>query len=204
MYWTRWILFLLLLAFLIWIFYLWQKQEKIKEDWRTHMPSDYLIQYSPFRLPYRFYVWDTEMSPNECISLCDMNSVKMEDSFYTPKGPETKPLHELVKRVTKKPFSHHEIQIHRIVDGGTEFGYDADPETNTRIGTVVVYLNEGYEGGELTFSEQDTVVPKRGRMVLYWTVDGHTLLKESQHRHRCILNGTQWKAIIYIHSKPFQ
>ena len=202
MSWTRWILFLLLFVFVIWVFYLWQRQDKIQNDWKTKLPVSRHIVYSPYRLPYRYYIWDEALSVSECISL-SVNGSTTEDSFYTPVGKSAKSLHELAKKLTKTPYSHHQIQIHRVVEGGSEFGYDVDPETETKMATIVIYLNEGYQGGELTFSAfNETIIPKRGRMVFYWTVDGQNVITESRHRHRYIIGGIQWKAVIYIHSVP--
>jgi hypothetical protein len=146
-------------------------------------------------------MWDDVLTVSECSLLCKIpnQSLDKDASFLT--RDNTAHLHKIATTLTKIPDSHHECLIQRIIEGGTEYGFDTD-QNDTRIATIVFYLNENYDGGELDFPELDLVIkPQRSRMVFYWNSDSNTVLKESRHRTRYMVNGIQWKVTLYVHSK---
>jgi hypothetical protein len=195
------ILFLLII-FIIWVLVVWNKQKVVRDHWTTKMIEfDRKIKYTPYLLPYRVSMWDDVLTVSECSLLCKIpnQSLDKDASFLT--RDNTAHLHKIATTLTKIPDSHHECLIQRIIEGGTEYGFDTD-QNDTRIATIVFYLNENYDGGELDFPELDLVIkPQRSRMVFYWNSDSNTVLKESRHRTRYMVNGIQWKVTLYVHSK---
>lgn len=84
--------------------------------------------------------------------------------------------------------------------------FDALPNTNNqRVKTVLVYLNEGYAGGETTFPRYGvTVRPKGGDAVLFTNTlpDGRPDPR-SLHAGEPVLAGVKWLATRWIRARPF-
>lgn len=192
----------LLIVFIIWVLVVWNKQKVVRDHWTTTMIEfDKKLKYTPYLLPYRVSMWDDVLTVSECALLCKIpnQSLDKDVSFLT--RDNTAHLHKIATTLTNIPESHHECLIQRVIEGGTEYGFDTD-QNDTRIATIVFYLNENYDGGELDFPELDLVIkPRRARLVLYWNSDSNTVLKESRHRTRYMVNGIQWKVTLYVHSK---
>jgi hypothetical protein len=181
----------------------WNKQKVVKDHWTTKMIEiDKTLKYTPYLLPYRISMWDDILTISQCALLSKIPNQDLDtDSSFIIKD-NIDHLHKIATTLTKSPKSHHECLIQRIIDGGTEYGYDTD-QNNTRLATLVFYLNENYAGGELDFPDLDLVIqPQRGRLVLYWNKDSNTVLKESRRRTRFMVNGIQWKVTLYVHSTP--
>jgi hypothetical protein len=192
----------LLIVFLIWVLVVWNKQKVVRDHWTTTtIEFDKTLKYTPFLLPYRVSMWDDVLTVSQCSLLCKIPNQALDKDASFLIRDNTAHLHTIATTLTKLPESHHECMIQRIIDGGTEFGYDTD-QNDTRIATLIFYLNENYDGGELDFPDLDLFIkPKRGRLVLYWNTDLNMVLKESRHRTRYMVNGIQWKVTLYVHSK---
>lgn len=91
---------------------------------------------------------------------------------------------------------------------GQEFRphFDALPKTgNQRIKTVLVYLNQGYAGGETTFPRYGlTVTPKGGDALLFTnTLPDNRPDPRSLHAGAPVKAGTKWLATRWIRARPF-
>ena len=198
---TLYFILFLMILFVIWVLVVWNKQKVVRDHWTTKIIEfDKTLKYTPYLLPYRVSMWDDILTISQCTLLCKVPNLEHDTDASFLLKDNIDHLHKIATTLTKKPKSHHECLIQRIIDGGTEYGYDTD-QNDTRMATLVFYLNENYAGGELDFPDLDLVIqPQRGRLVLYWNLDSNTVLKESRHRTRYMVNGIQWKVTLYVHS----
>jgi prolyl 4-hydroxylase len=72
-----------------------------------------------------------------------------------------------------------------------------------RIATLLVYLNDDFQGGHTTFPHHKVSVrPVRGEAVLFWNMsDDHSILDESLHEAEPVVKGVKWACNIWIHKK---
>lgn len=82
---------------------------------------------------------------------------------------------------------------------GTECG-DKCPD-NQRLATVLVYLNEPQGGGNTTFPKLGvSIVPKKGKAVLFWVADPETrdLFEDTLHGGDPVTSGEKWIATQWV------
>ena len=82
---------------------------------------------------------------------------------------------------------------------------DALPgEANQRVSTVIVYLNEGYAGGETAFAQGGPTVSGKGGDALFWsnvTPDGRPD-PASRHAGLPVRQGAKWAVTRWIRARP--
>jgi hypothetical protein len=115
-----------------------------------------------------------------------------------------------VARLLDAPRSHLEdLQVVQYPAGGYfRPHYDADlsqPDTQvaSRQATVLVYLNDDYEGGGTTFPLiNHTVKPEKGKAVVFWTLDvQHQIVPQALHGGDPVRSGTKWICNQWVHTK---
>jgi prolyl 4-hydroxylase len=83
---------------------------------------------------------------------------------------------------------------------------DAIPgETNQRIQTALLYLNDSYQGGETLFTEEGlTISPRAGDAIVFRNLeaDGSRDLS-SKHAGLPVISGIKWLATRWIRSGPY-
>jgi len=124
-----------------------------------------------------------------------------------------KNISEKVSNITKTNIKHQELlQVVRYEEGGHfKEHYDAcdgSPDyckrMNSFIGpryiTVLIYLNDNYNGGETTFPIINKLIkPEKGKAVIFYNVyDDGTIIPESLHQGNKIKNGHKWIANKWI------
>jgi prolyl 4-hydroxylase len=83
---------------------------------------------------------------------------------------------------------------------------DALPNVrNQRIATVLVYLNDGFGGGETLFPDHKlTVVPKAGDALIFDNVDAAGRpMNNARHAGAPVTSGVKWLATRWIRARPF-
>jgi len=78
-------------------------------------------------------------------------------------------------------------------------------ETNQRTLTALLYLNDGYQGGETQFTEVGLTIPTRaGDAIVFHNLktDGHRDLS-SKHAGLPVTSGIKWVATRWIRSGPY-
>jgi prolyl 4-hydroxylase len=80
-------------------------------------------------------------------------------------------------------------------------------KNNSRIyrrATVILYLNDDFEGGETYFPNIDTKVhPKTGKIVMFYNTDlSGKEIEESLHAGLPIMNGEKWICTLWIKYSP--
>lgn len=71
--------------------------------------------------------------------------------------------------------------------------------------TLIIYLNDNYEGGETEFTTIGIKIkPEVGKAILFWNVDEKDgILEKSKHRGNMVKNGKKWICTKWTHGKEF-
>ncbi len=113
----------------------------------------------------------------------------------------------LSSKITQKPLNYMEhLQFLKYNKGGY-FNEHYDPEvnyksdTNDRIYTIIIYLNDDFEGGETYFKNIDmSIKPKKGKAVIFKSLDENgNILKKSLHQGSEVTSGTKYMCNKWIH-----
>jgi prolyl 4-hydroxylase len=70
--------------------------------------------------------------------------------------------------------------------------------------TKIIYLNEGFEGGETSFKYWEvTAKPKLGKLVQFNNILNGQVDKESVHAGKPVTQGVKWIATLWTREKPY-
>lgn len=110
---------------------------------------------------------------------------------------------------TRIPRSHQEwLQIVKYDEGG-KFDAHYDPQygsfTQSRRATLLLYLNDDYEGGATHFVKLGLkITPEKGKAILFWNLDEKgQIIEQSMHRGEKVERGHKWICTKWIHNIPF-
>lgn len=98
-----------------------------------------------------------------------------------------------------------EYQAHYdTFDPETEFGKKAISNGGQREYTLLVYLNDEFEGGQTYFPHLDVIIsPKKGRAVLFKNIDENgTVYKGSYHAGLPVSKGQKYAFNLWIRQEP--
>ena len=128
---------------------------------------------------------------------------------------------EAAARLTRMPLHHQEMLQVAMYERGGKFAEhydacDAEPEvcerfnrgSSNRLATLLIYLNDDYEGGETVFTRLEPnlhVKPKTGKAILFYdtTPDDDQIIKESMHRGSEVTSGEKWICTKWVHTTPW-
>lgn len=126
----------------------------------------------------------------------------------------------LTEFFTGIPISHQEATQIAMYEPNGRFNehYDAcvdeDPEyckamnanSGQRRATLLVYLNDNFEGGETEFVNVGIKIhPKQGKGILFWnTYNDESIIDESKHRGNVVTRGEKWIATKWTHHLEWQ
>jgi hypothetical protein len=113
----------------------------------------------------------------------------------------------LSAKITQKPLNHMEYLQFLKYNKGGYFKEHYDPEinyksdTNDRIYTIIIYLNDDFEGGETYFKNINiSIKPKKGKAVIFKSLDENgNILKKSLHQGSEVTSGTKYMCNKWIH-----
>ncbi len=113
----------------------------------------------------------------------------------------------LSKKITQKPTNHMEYLQFLKYNKGGYFKEHYDPEinyksdTNDRIYTIIIYLNDDFEGGETYFKNLNTTIkPKKGKAVIFKSLDKNgNILEKSLHQGSEVTSGIKYMCNKWIH-----
>lgn len=127
-------------------------------------------------------------------------------------SPTSQLLKERVSRFLGIPMAHFEnVQVARYRPGEKyDAHYDAAMKSATnvrelpRLYTVLIYLNDDYEGGHTAFPNCGTdVTPRQGMGVLWRNLsESGRILQSSYHAGLPVTRGTKYVATLWIHGAP--
>ena len=166
---------------------------------------------------------DKGMTPSEVIDYGSQNDRATKDNFRNSVQAwlpdDTDPLirrfADYTEEITKLPRKNQEmIQIVKYDEGGQfiehfdncdhpdkEYCDRVNHWAGPRRATLLMYLNDDFEGGETVFPKIDlTVKPETGKAILFWTTkDGDKILPESIHKGNPVKKGNKWIATKWTH-----
>jgi hypothetical protein len=106
-----------------------------------------------------------------------------------------------VSEITGLPESYQEtFHLVKYQEGGEYKTHYDRGKNSPRVKTAMIYLNEGFEGGETHFSKINrTIIPETGKLVVWDNVlkDG-SLDLDSQHAGLPVEFGTKYIGVIWI------
>lgn len=73
-------------------------------------------------------------------------------------------------------------------------GLHNDVASKHTMYTSVLYLNDGFEGGETQLQDGTTIVPKQGRIFFYDGIEYH-------HKVKTLTKGTRWTCASWYKKK---
>lgn len=125
----------------------------------------------------------------------------------------------LSEKLTGLPQNTQEMLQVAYYEPGGKFNdhYDACNESNKeycdkmnhhagqRRSTLLIYLNDTFEGGETVFPKINKVItPKKGNGILFWnTTPDEVIIPESMHRGNPVIGGEKWICTKWSHVKPY-
>ena len=96
------------------------------------------------------------------------------------------------------------LQVVKYNEGGMfNPHYDAQygSDTATRCATLLVYLNDDFEGGETSFVDIGVSVrPEKGKGILFWTLDTNgKIIPQAKHCGEKVRGGNKWICTKWVH-----
>jgi prolyl 4-hydroxylase len=177
---------------------------------------------------YKVYQIDNLLESSECDALCSYADTQnyMGSTVITPTGNvyidtrKSKQLwikdsdHDVAKKISSYIENHigypkenmEDLQLVKYdISGFFNDHYDPDisykNNTSDRIYTVIIYLNDDFEGGETYFKNINlTIKPKKGMGVIFKSLsENNELLSNSLHTGKPIIKGNKYICNKWIH-----
>jgi prolyl 4-hydroxylase len=119
-----------------------------------------------------------------------INKISTLTSKICNKPKENQELLQVVKYPTGGFFNPHYDTCMGDANSCQRMNGTAGP----RYGTLLIYLNDDYTGGETVFPNiNKTVKPEKGKAVFFYTTDTNgNLLTESLHAGNPVISGNKW------------
>jgi prolyl 4-hydroxylase len=175
------------------------------------------------------------LTPTECNTIIELSKNRMTPSSLYGSGintnvrksdtcwlqndvhPVVKKISNLASEITNTPLENQEyLQIVHYTEGGFfKEHYDAcfEPEYRTcreqiynkRYATILIYLNDDYEGGGTYFPYLNyTTTPKKGDAILFYDTDeNQNKITNSKHQANSIIRGEKWVCNKWVRHFPF-
>ena len=173
----------------------------------TYEECDNIIELSKDNLfPSKIYDESSDL-------LADTKRVS-EQAWLDDSDPFIKRLSDKIKNYTNTPNNFQEkLQVvkystggffkphYDACEGGSEFCKRMDGENGPRYLTVLIYLNDDYEGGETVFPLiNKSIVPRKGKAVIFQNVDKKNgyIITQSVHGGEPVTKGSKWIANKWI------
>jgi hypothetical protein len=137
----------------------------------------------------------------------DSEQVWFEDNSHYV----VKKIADLSSKITQKPSNYMEqLQFLKYNKGGY-FKEHYDPEVNyksdtkDRIYTIIIYLNDDFEGGQTNFKNLNmSINPKKGKAVIFKSLDEKgNILKNSLHQGSEVKSGNKYMCNKWVHMNKY-
>lgn len=141
------------------------------------------------------------------------NSRKSQQCWLKDDNPLIKSISERVRQYTKTSNKHQEqLQVvnypvggffsphYDVCEGNESFCERMNGQHGPRLITVLMYLNDDFEGGETVFPRiNKTVKPQKGKAVIFKNIDNNgVIIKQALHGGEPIKSGEKWIANKWI------
>jgi prolyl 4-hydroxylase len=133
-------------------------------------------------------------------------------------SPAVEKITSILESLTGLPRSHYEdLQVvqypvggffkphHDCCEGSDQTCARMNAGAGARKITMLIYINDDYEGGETAFPLLDlNVVPETGKAIMFWSVDDKgKVIEKSLHGGNPIISGEKWVCNKWVHEGPF-
>ena len=151
----------------------------------------------------------------------DKEGYRIADTmFFDPNEKLLKRIREVIAKRINLPIDNQEhmsiirykdtekgvFQAHYDCFAPTESYFeDALKQGGQRVKTCLIYLNEGFEGGQTEFPNMDLrITPKAGKLVIWDNVDkSGNVIPEALHAGLEVTKGTKYLLSIWVREFPF-
>ena len=151
----------------------------------------------------------------------DQTHRKSKQTWLQPSAsPTTQKVSNISTTLTGIPVENQELlQIAKYEKGGMFNAHfdackDDDKEycdkmnnySGQRRTTLLIYLNDDFEGGETEFVDMDIKIkPETGKAILFYnTYDDETVIPDSHHRGCPVGSGEKWICNVWTHSQAYK
>lgn len=182
----------------------------------TPQECDDLIAHAKDRGLEESMVWDYGQKDGNTY---DKSHRRSKQTWLPYDHPITHKLSKLSEMVTGLPAENQELLQVAMYEQGGRFNehYDAcdheDAEycdkmnhsAGERRSTLLVYLNDGFEGGNTEFVNTGiNIRPKKGHAILFWnTANDGDIISDSKHRGHPVTSGEKWIATVWTHQRAY-
>jgi hypothetical protein len=158
----------------------WEDSITINQTTGERMINKYFRNCTTMEFPYNI---NTSLSTKEEIVIADM-SQKITNIITAAEN-------DYIREYTPTGTTHQDYQILKYPEGGHQsFHIDDWPSTTRRV-SVLIYLNEDYEGGELEFPRFNVKhKPKENEMIIFPSayIYSHLVNKIESGTRYCIVS----------------
>lgn len=176
-------------------------------EFLSHKECDDIVQASKNMFPSKVG------GGNDTDSVLNQSIRKSMQTWFPPgKHPATDALRRKTEQIVKTTgcldsFTFEDVQVVRYDKRGKYDAHydgddcDADCPRDQRLATLLVYLNDDFEGGHTHFPLLNThVVPEKGKALFFWVADADTreLFKKTLHAGMPVSKGHKWIANQWI------
>ena len=224
---SKLIYIIIILLFIIvgYSIYTYIKQPKYKGRGYCSLKSDYILpeSFSNFinndECEYIIKKATPLFSESKLVSGGTENIRKSETAWLSNKDPVIKKIIEKTCQITNIPFEHSEkLQVVKYQPGGFyNAHYDASCDNlrecvefekngGQRRVTMIIYLNDGYEGGETEFPNlKKKYKLDKGGALLFYSLEknGNKCHPLSLHSGTPVMKGEKYIANVWLREKPY-
>ena len=148
---------------------------------------------------------------NEGEYIADINLRNSDSMFIESNDPIINRIIKKCVGLTNKQFIHCEqLQVVRYKSGGFYKPHqDVEPfglgYSNKRLYTIIIALNDDYEGGETSFPKLDIKFKlKKGDALFFHTLDNYELKTDMAiHSGEPVKHGEKWICNLWVHKDPY-
>ena len=182
------------------------------ENILTHEECDILIEFAKCRKD-----WETSQFYSNIIDSKKGSYQKTDKDIRNSKTlllndkdhPIIQKIALITELLTGLPLNTQEdLQItHYNTDGKFHPHYDANNMYGgQRRATLIIYLNDDFEGGETVFTKLDKIItPKKGHGLLFLNTDSSDeIIADSMHQGNKVIAGEKWICTKWSHSKQYE
>ncbi len=177
-----------------------REHTRLHDDFLPAAQCDYLIRYAEER-----NLFDRSQVNNSDSSVASTIRTSFSAFLTDRDDPVLRSIYQKTSDLLSVPAECIEnLQIVRYAEG-QEFKVHFDSNKgNARVHTLLVYLNDAFEGGETYFPEIDLKVkPRKGRMLYFLNRDaGYRNIPFSAHAGLAVRNGIKYGCNIWVRSAP--
>jgi prolyl 4-hydroxylase len=174
----------------------------------THEECNKIIELSNGKLfPSKIYTQNEDLLSND--------SRISQQCWLTDDNPVIKNISERIKQFTNTTGKQEQLQVVNYPKGGffsphydacegdEEYCSRMNSSDGPRLLTVLLYLNDNFEGGETVFPKiNKSVKPEKGKAVIFRNVDKNgVIITQALHGGEPIKSGEKWIANKWIRIK---